>query len=399
MKTTWLTTIAVSALLISLLATACPCPVKAASTDYIGFDSGVYIYSPLNVTYQYNNLVLNLGLSGAGNLGGLDPQISMNYSIDGIYNGSVPLMSNGEMHVSTRAVATVNLPEVPDGSHTLTIYLYGLNQRTYEPRYLSYVNTIYFSTIGNPALGPTPTPSSIASPPLNPALIGSFGPYGSFMVTSPKNQTYNMNTLILNITGETTWVTTINNKNLLPTMSYSLNEQKQIPININIEEQNPFEFNQTVVLTPLTNGSHSITIYGTFWGYTPQVTVSFTVDIIQPSISFLPSIQNKTYDKSNVSLGYIVNKPVSQIIYSLDNHANVTSSADTLLTLYNLSNGEHNVIIYAQDENGIISAPNIVYFSVKTYAALPIIAVSVAVAAVVVAAALLVYNKKHKRRK
>ncbi len=182
MKTTWLTAIVVTALLISLVATACLCPVGADSTDSVMFDSGVTVFSPLNMTYHYSNLALNLSLYGAGIMGGLDPQISMNFSIDGLYNGSVPLRSNGEIHVVTSAVATVNLPELPDGSHHLTIYLFGLNQRNYEPKYLSYVNTIYFSTNNNPASSPAPTLSLTSSP--SPALTQSPASTPSVTVTS-----------------------------------------------------------------------------------------------------------------------------------------------------------------------------------------------------------------------
>jgi hypothetical protein len=180
MKKALLTAIAISALLSSSMATICFCPVRAYSTDSISFlDSGLTIYSPVNMTYNYLNLVLNLSLYSAGNMGGLDPNISMNYSIDGIYNGSVPLKSNGEIHVITVAVGTVDLTELPNGSHCLTIYLYGLNQRTYQPKYLSYINTVYFSTVGNPILNsptPSPTPTLTPSPSPSPTPIPSLSP-------------------------------------------------------------------------------------------------------------------------------------------------------------------------------------------------------------------------------
>jgi hypothetical protein len=177
MKKTFLTVITISALLLSLMVMASHNAVRADSTDSIRFiDSGITIYSPVNMTYNFANLVLNLSLYMAGNLGSLDPQISMNYSVDGIYNGSVPLRSNGEIHVVTVAVGTTDLPELSNGSHYLTIYLYGLNQRTYEPKYLSYFNSIYLSTVGNPVLNPTinppssPTISPTASPTPSPSI-------------------------------------------------------------------------------------------------------------------------------------------------------------------------------------------------------------------------------------
>jgi hypothetical protein len=171
MKKTLLTVISVSALIISLIVTAYPNPVRADSADSLRFlDSGVTIYSPVNMTYYYGNLFLNISLYSAGSLGGLDPEVSMNYSIDGKYNGSVPLRSNGEIHVVTVAVGTIGLPSLSNGSHYLTIYLYGFNQRTYEPRFLSYANTVYFSTVGNPALTPTASPTSAATPSPIPSI-------------------------------------------------------------------------------------------------------------------------------------------------------------------------------------------------------------------------------------
>jgi len=163
------TSLAVAIILIAIVSVAVVYvyPVNADSDQPIQFlDSGVTILSPVNMTYNGNNLVLNVTLHSAGNLGSLDPNVSMNYSIDGLYNGTVPLQSNGEIHVETTAIGTVGLPRLTDGSHVLTIYLYGLNQRSAEPWYLSYTNTVYFSTTGNP---PSPTPSPIAVP--TPTLI------------------------------------------------------------------------------------------------------------------------------------------------------------------------------------------------------------------------------------
>ncbi len=168
-----LSSICVAYLLFSLVVLVAPARVQADSADPIGFtDSMVTVFSPVNMTYNYQGLVLNVSLYSAGNLGSLDPNISMNCSIDGAYYGSVPLMSNGEIHVLTRAVGTALLPELPNGSHYLTLNLYGLNQRTYEPKYLSFANTVYFSIEGNPAptptISPTPTLATTANPSATP---------------------------------------------------------------------------------------------------------------------------------------------------------------------------------------------------------------------------------------
>jgi hypothetical protein len=152
-------------------------PAKADSTDSIYFiDAGLIIYSPVNTTYSYNGLFLNLRLYSAGILGGLDPQIAIIYSIDNTFNGSVPLSSNGEMHLMTRAVGMIVLPELPNGSHTLTIYLYGLNQRAYEPKYFSFNLAVYFSTAGNPNLTPTTNPIPALTPTPTPTITPTTTP-------------------------------------------------------------------------------------------------------------------------------------------------------------------------------------------------------------------------------
>ena len=53
---------------------------------------------------------------------------------------------------------------------------------------------------------------------------------------------------------------------------------------------------------------------------------------------------------TDVSLDFTVNKPVSRIEYSLDGQENLTVTGNTTLT--ELSNGFHNVTIFARDEFG-----------------------------------------------
>jgi hypothetical protein len=169
MKRTILIAIAIPTLVISLMVAVCPQSVRGEPSDSISFlNSGVTVYSPVNMTYYNQNLFLNISLSAAGNLGSLNPQISMNYSIDGIYNGSVPLRSNGEIHVVTVAVGTISLPLLPDGSHELTVYLYGYNFQGHQPEFKSYVNTVHFS-IDDPNSIFTPTPSPKPTPTLTPS--------------------------------------------------------------------------------------------------------------------------------------------------------------------------------------------------------------------------------------
>jgi len=114
MKKEIFTTIAVSALIVSLLTTVYARTVLADPADSIqSLDSGITVYSPLNMTYQTQPSILKVNLYGAGNFGSSDPEISMNYSIDNVYKGAVYLRSNGEMHFITNAIGTAALPELP----------------------------------------------------------------------------------------------------------------------------------------------------------------------------------------------------------------------------------------------------------------------------------------------
>jgi len=120
--------------------------IRAESAGFISFSSGIALFSPINMTYNSPNLFLNLTLYSAGSMGYVDSRISMNYSIDEKLNGHVPLIvSNPGVHVITDAFGVVSLPELPEGSHTLTLFLEGFNQEYHEPRFVSYIDTVYFS--------------------------------------------------------------------------------------------------------------------------------------------------------------------------------------------------------------------------------------------------------------
>ena len=184
MKTVFLTAIAISGLLISSVSAVFPYPVRADSISPVYFpESGLTVISPMNLTYS-GRVTLNVYLNSAGALGGVDSQVSLTYSIDGVYDGSVPLKSNGELHVATVAVGTVVLPKLSEGSHNLTVSLYGLNQRSWfgslfnmsnEPKYLWYENTVYFAinfsnnTQSKPTATPTPSPSPSPTPVTTPS--------------------------------------------------------------------------------------------------------------------------------------------------------------------------------------------------------------------------------------
>jgi hypothetical protein len=76
----------------------------------------------------------------------------------------------------------------------------------------------------------------------------------------------------------------------------------------------------------------------------------------------ITSPENKTY--SEVSLAFNTNRDTQWMGYSLDNKANVTVKSET--QLFNLTEGAHNVKIYANDTLGNMGSSNVVFFSVDT---------------------------------
>jgi hypothetical protein len=74
------------------------------------------------------------------------------------------------------------------------------------------------------------------------------------------------------------------------------------------------------------------------------------------------SPENKTYSK--VTLSYTVNRNTIWTGYSIDNERNVTLNGN--IELFNLTQGEHNLILYANDSFGNMGFSNKVYFSVDS---------------------------------
>jgi hypothetical protein len=173
---------ALAALVISMLLASLAVgvhSVKADSSDAISFPGGVTIYSPVNETYDSNFLTLNVGFGWGAGL-----NCSLSYSIDGSYEAPIPLMLNNSnsspphFEMISLATGTVQLPELSEGSHRLTVYekaylgdYYGANPpgAPFEPTspgsadyVASWVDTVDFS-ISSIAVAQTPTPQPTAS--------------------------------------------------------------------------------------------------------------------------------------------------------------------------------------------------------------------------------------------
>ena len=103
---------------------------------------------------------------------------------------------------------------------------------------------------------------------------------------------------------------------------------------------------------------------------------------------------NKTLDTSNIPLNFTVDEPVSQVTYSLDGQENVTVSGNAPLT--DLSNGEHNVTVYARDKAGNVGSSETIAFTISKPEPLPTFLIAAVSVAVVVVAGLLIYLKKRR---
>jgi hypothetical protein len=87
-----------------------------------------------------------------------------------------------------------------------------------------------------------------------------------------------------------------------------------------------------------------------------------------PPVLNVLSPENKTYTSNDIPLVLSVNRPTTWMGYSLDGVANVTVTGD--VELFDLSEGEHRLTVYANDTFGnMVSSSNVTFF-VDTFAPL-----------------------------
>ena len=93
--------------------------------------------------------------------------------------------------------------------------------------------------------------------------------------------------------------------------------------------------------------------------------LSYRIDITDPIIVTIISPESKTYTSNSVDLTYTVSSPfeISWTGYSLDNKPNITLEGNTILT--GLSEGSHNVIVYANTTYAVMNSSQRVYFAVS----------------------------------
>lgn len=151
----------------------------------------------------------------------------------------------------------------------------------------------------------------------------------------------------------------------------------------------------SIVINASGGGQYADGLTAYLFDMTTISVINFTVDTNPPEVSIL-SMENKTYDLSDVPLNFTVSERASLIKYSLDGQDNSTLYGNT--TLAGLPNGRHNLTVYVWDVAGNLGVSEIVVFNMakpepEPFPAMQVVAVSVAVMAMV-GIGLLVYLKK-----
>jgi hypothetical protein len=143
--------------------------------------------------------------------------------------------------------------------------------------------------------------------------------------------------------------------------------------------------------TKVSYSGYIATVYMDRFRMTGFSTVSFVKDSMSPVIS-IDSPQNTTYTTSDVRLDFVVSESVSKLLYCLDGKENQTLTGN--LTFTNLTQGMHNVTLYATDLAGNSMASETLFFSVYLYESLILPAAVLITATTIVSVGLFIYLKK-----
>ena len=167
-------------------------------------------------------------------------------------------------------------------------------------------------------------------------------------------------------------------------------------------------------LTDIPDGKHVIRVYVFAQGkiveplnwYTFETLgnsqTEFTIDTTPPNISVFP-IKDETHAQSEgaeVPLVFTLNESASKISYALDGQVNVTVNGNTTLT--GLSDGKHEVTVFAWDVYGNVGCSETVTFTVagpESFPTVPAVAFSTASIATVCASLLLYFRRRRKEVK
>ena len=218
-------------------------PVKGDTVGPLRFKDGVTVYSPVNTTYNSRNILFNYTFAV-----GMGMHYSLNYMLDGNLAEPMPysVINPQELHVVYLATGQVQMPELSEGTHSLTISL----QATFGKNDIrSYSDTISFTIDTNApdfALDTAPPKIIIQSPQTNQTYTTAV-PLNIFL-SEPITQ------LIVYLDGNKTTLST-----------------------------------QNTTLRGLTAGTHSLTVTAIDLAGNPGYTNYVTFNVIQPTPTQQPT--------------------------------------------------------------------------------------------------------------
>jgi hypothetical protein len=130
-----------------------------------------------------------------------------------------------------------------------------------------------------------------------------------------------------------------------------------------------FSYIENLTNVPQGHQHLEVTAVGRLWDifgndsyyFTDSYSLEFTV-AVPPSISLL-SVENITYNSSTIPLIFTVSEGSSWLGFSLDNQANVTINGNSTLT--GLTEGNHSLVIYANDTLGNTGKSETVFFNIE----------------------------------
>jgi hypothetical protein len=154
----------------------------------------------------------------------------------------------------------------------------------------------------------------------------------------------------------------------------------------------------------LTKYPNASEIGNTEIGDTPYVIDADNIDhypLIAPVDNTAPAIvvlspAPGTYNASSIQLSFTVDEPASLIAYSLDGKENRTITEN--ITLTGLTNGVHDLTIYAKDKTGNTGASETICFSVDVPFPTALVATASVASIAVVGVALLLYLRRRSHR-
>ena len=188
-------------------------------------------------------------------------------------------INNGWLCASQITI-TATLTGVPDGNHWITVCA---NDYCVPAGASATINfTVDTSKESSPLVAtsislPSPTPTSDSTITPNSAYpegMSDWLPYGTFAVSSPTNQNYNVTTILLSVSGNIV-------STGIPFLMYSLDGSPPTPMTLATSKVSTAQTSMyaSTLLQNLANGSHVIVVYGDlgFESRKAKVTVNFEI--------------------------------------------------------------------------------------------------------------------------